>query len=97
MFKPKYRNLIPKENDPQKNKDKSTYFESYDIGNYENKIKLFIKSIHTEKSNYDAYGNFLYSIQNNSHFEIDTEIDFSQSQNIRTQEKDAYNLGRPLA
>ena len=86
MFKPKYRNLIPQENDPQKNRDKSTYFESYDIGSYENKINLVIKSIHTEKSNYDVYGNFLYSIQNNSHFEIDAEIDFAQSQNIRTQE-----------
>ena len=42
MFKPKFRNLIPKESDPQKNKDKSTYFETYDIGNYENKIKLLI-------------------------------------------------------
>ena len=96
MFKPKFRNLIPKESDPQKNKDKSTYFETYDIGNYENKIKLLIKSIHTEKSNYDVYGNFLYSIQNNSHFEIDSEIDFSESRNIRTQEKDAYQPNKKI-
>ena len=96
MFKQKYRNIIPNETDPQKNKDKSSYCESYDVGGFENKVKLIIRSIHTEKSNYEVHGTFLYQIQNSSHFQIDAELDFSNSLHIRTQEKNTFEPNKKL-
>ncbi len=96
MFKQKYRNIIPNETDPQKNKDKSSYCESYDVGGLDNKVKLIIRSIHTEKSNYEVHGTFLYQIQNTSHFQIDAELDFSNSLHIRTQEKNTFEPNKKL-
>jgi hypothetical protein len=96
MFKQKYRNIIPKEGDPEKSKDKSSYCESYEIGGFENKVKLIIRSIHTEKSNYEVHGTFLYQIQNSSHFEIDAELDFSNSLHIRTQEKNTFEPNKKI-
>ena len=96
MFKQKYRNIIPNETDPKKNKDKSSYCESYDVGGFENKVKLIIRSIHTEKSNYEVHGTFLYQIQNSSHFQIDAELDFSNSLHIRTQEKNTFEPNKKL-
>ena len=68
MLRPKYRNIIPNESEEKKNKDKSSYSEIYDIGGLDSKAKLIIKSLHTEKSNFEIHGNFLYQINNCSHF-----------------------------
>ena len=96
MLRPKYRNIIPNESEEKKNKDKSTYSEIYEIGGLDSKAKLIIKSLHTEKSNFEIHGNFLYQINNCSHFEIDSELDFSKSSNYRTQEKNAFEPNKTL-
>ena len=96
MLRPKYRNIIPNESEEKKNKDKSSYSEVYDIGGLDSKAKLIIKSLYTEKSNFEIHGNFLYQIKNGSHFEIDSELDFSQSSNYRTQEKNAFEPNKTL-
>ena len=96
MLRPKYRNIIPSELEEKKNKDKSAYCEVYDIGGMESKAKFIIKSLYTEKSHFEIHGNFLYQIKNCSHFEIDSEIDFSKSSNYRTQEKNAFEPNKTL-
>ena len=96
MLKPKYRNIIPNESEEKKNKDKSAYCETYDIGGMNNKVRLVIKSLYTEKSNFDIHGNFLYQIKNNSHFEIESELDFSKSSHYRTQEKNTFEPNKTL-
>ena len=92
----KYRNIIPNESEEIKNKDKSAYCETYDIGGMENKVKLVIKSLYTEKSNFEIHGNFLYQIKNCSHFEIESELDFSKSSHYRTQEKNTFEPNKTL-
>ena len=96
MLRPKYRNIIPNESEEKKNKDKSSYSEVYDVGGLDSKAKLIIKSLYTEKSNFEIHGNFLYQIKNCSHFEIDSELDFSKSSNYRTQEKNAFEPNKTL-
>ena len=96
MLKPKYRNIIPNESEEKKNKDKSAYCETYDIGGMNNKVRLVIKSLYTEKSNFDIHGNFLYQIKNNSHFEIESELDFSKSSHYRTQEKNTFEPNKTI-
>ena len=96
MLRPKYRNIIPNESEEKKNKDKSAYCETYDIGGMNNKVRLVIKSLYTEKSNFDIHGNFLYQIKNNSHFEIESELDFSKSSHYRTQEKNTFEPNKTL-
>ena len=96
MLRPKYRNIIPSESEMKKNKDKSAYCEIYDIGGMDSKAKFIIKSLYTEKSHFEIHGNFLYQIKNCSHFEIDSEIDFSKSSNYRTQEKNAFEPNKTL-
>ena len=96
MLRPKYRNIIPSESEERKNKDTSSYCEIYDIGGMDSKSKLIIKSLYTEKSNFEIHGNFLYQIKNFSHFEIDSELDFSKSSNYRTQEKNAFEPNKTL-
>ena len=96
MIRPKYRNIIPNESEEKQNKDKSSYCEVYDIGGMDSKAKLLIKSLYTEKSNFEIHGNFLYQIKNFSHFEIDSELDFSKSSNYRTQEKNAFEPNKTL-
>ena len=96
MLRPKYRNIIPNESEEKKNKDKSAYCETYDIGGMNNKIRLVIKSLYTEKSNFDIHGNFLYQIKNSSHFEIESELDFSKSSHYRTQEKNTFEPNKTL-
>ena len=96
MWRPKYRNIIPNESEEKKNKDTSSYCEVYDIGGLDSKAKLIIKSLYTEKSNFEIHGNFLYQIKNCSHFEIDSEIDFSKSSKYRTQEKNAFEPNKTL-
>lgn len=92
----KYRNIIPNESEEKKNKDKSAYCETYDIGGMDNKVKLVIKSLYTEKSNFEIHGNFLYQIKNCSHFEIESELDFSKSSHYRTQEKNTFEPNKTL-
>ena len=96
MLRPKYRNIIPNELEEKKNKDKSAYCEIYDVGGLDSKAKLLIKSLYTEKSNFEIHGNFLYQIKNCSHFEIDSELDFSKSSNYRTQEKNVFEPNKTL-
>ena len=96
MLRPKYRKIIPSESEEKKNKDTSSYCEIYDIGGMDSKSKLIIKSLYTEKSNFEIHGNFLYQIKNFSHFEIDSKIDFSKSTNYRTQEKNAFEPNKTL-
>ena len=96
MLKPKYRNIIPNESEEKKNKDKSAYCEIYDIGGMNNKVQLVIKSLYTEKSNFEIHGNFLYQIKNCSHFEIESELDFSKSAHCRTQEKNTFEPNKKL-
>ena len=96
MLRSKYRNIIPNESEEKKNKDKSAYCETYDIGGMNNKVRLVIKSLYTEKSNFDIHGNFLYQIKNNSHFEIESELDFSKSSHYRTQEKNTFEPNKTL-
>ena len=96
MLRPKYRNIIPNESEEKENKDKSAYCEVYDVGGLDSKAKLIIKSLYTEKSNFEIHGNFLYQIKNCSHFEIDSELDFSKSSNYRTQEKNAFEPNKTL-
>ena len=96
MIRPKYRNIIPNESEEKKNKDKSAYCETYDIGGMDNKVKLVIKSLYTEKSNFEIHGNFLYQIKNCSHFEIESELDFSKSSHYRTQEKNTFEPNKTL-
>ena len=96
MLRPKYRNIIPNESEEKKNIDKSSYSEVYDIGGMDSKAKFIIKSLHTEKSNFEIHGSFLYQINNCSHFEIDSELDFSKSSNFRTQEKNAFEPNKTL-
>ena len=40
MIRPKYRNIIPNEQDEKKSKDKSTYSETYEIGGMDSKVKF---------------------------------------------------------
>ena len=87
MFKKKYRSIIPNEADPLKNKDKNTYSESYDINGFDDKVKFEIKLLHTERSNYDVSGNYSYQVKNNSHYDIEAELDFCNSLHFRTMEK----------
>ena len=87
MFKTKYRSIIPNETDPLKNKDKITYSESYDINGFDDKVKFEIKLLHTEISNYDVSGNYSYQVKNNSHYDIEAELDFCNSLHFRTMEK----------
>ena len=96
MLRQKYRNIIPNESEEKKNKDKSAYCETYDIGGMNNKVRLVIKSLYTEKSNFDIHGNFLYQIKNASHFEIESELDFSNSSHYRTQEKNTFEPNKTL-
>ena len=96
MLRPKYRNIIPNESEEKKNKDKSAYCETYDIGGMNNKVRLVIKSLYTEKSNFEIHGNFLYQIKNCSHFEIESELDFSKSSHYRTQEKNTFEPNKTL-
>ena len=96
MLRAKYRNIIPNESEEKKNKDKSAYCETYDIGGMNNKVRLVIKSLYTEKSNFDIHGNFLYQIKNGSHFEIESELDFSKSSHYRTQEKNTFEPNKTL-
>ena len=87
MFKKKYRSLIPNETDPLKNKEKNTYSESYDINGFDDKVKFEIKLLRTEISNYDVSGNYAYQIKNNSHYDIEAELDFCNSLHFRTSDK----------
>lgn len=87
MFKKKYRSLIPNETDPLKSKEKNTYSESYDINGFDDKVKFEIKLLRTEISNYDVSGNYAYQIKNNSHYDIEAELDFCNSLHFRTTEK----------
>ena len=87
MFKEKYRSIIPNEIDPLRNKDKTTYTESYDISGFDNKVKFEIKLLRAQKSNYDVSGNYLYQIKNSSHYDIEAELDFCNSLHFRTMEK----------
>ena len=87
MFKKKYRSIIPNETDPLKNKDKTTYSESYDINGFDDKVKFEIKLLHTERANYEVSGNYSYQIKNNSHYNIEAELDFCNSLHYRTKEK----------
>ena len=96
MIRPKYRNIIPNEQDEKKSKDKSTYSETYEIGGMDSKVKFIIKSLYTEKSTFEIHGNFLYQIKNASHFEIESELNFSESSHIRTQEKDTFEPNKKI-
>ena len=87
MFKKKYRSIIPNETDPLKNKDKSTYSESYDINGFDDKVKFEIKLLHTERASYEVSGNYSYQVKNNSHYNIEAELDFCNSLHYRTMEK----------
>ena len=87
MFKKKYRSLIPNETDPLKSKEKNTYSESYDINGFDDKVKFEIKLLRTEISNYDVSGNYAYQIKNNSHYDIEAELDFCNSLHFRTNDK----------
>ena len=87
MFKKKYRSLIPNETNPLKTKEKNTYSESYDINGFDDKVKFEIKLLRTEISNYDVSGNYAYQIKNNSHYDIEAELDFCNSLHFRTNDK----------
>ena len=62
MLRQKYRNIIPNESEEKKNKDKSAYCETYDIGGMNNKVRLVIKSLYTEKSNFDIAKSKIFEI-----------------------------------
>ena len=99
MFKKKYRSIIPNEADPLKNKDRNTYSESYDINGFDDKVKFEIKLLHTEIANYDVSGNYSYQIKNNSHYDIEAELDFCDSVHFRTMEKrnkDINNINKSV-
>ena len=96
MFKEKYRSIIPNEIDPLRNKEKTTYSESYDIAGFDNKVKFEIKLLRAEKSNYDVSGNYLYQIKNSSHFDIEAELDFCNSLHFRTIEKNSQDANKTL-
>ena len=91
MFKKKYRSIIPNETDPLKNKDKNTYSESYDINGFDDKVKFEVKLLHTERANYDVSGNYSYQIKNNSHYDIEAELDFCNSLHYRSMERRNLN------
>ena len=96
MFKEKYRSIIPNEIDPLRNKEKTTYTESYDINGFDNKVKFEIKLLRAQKSNYDVSGNYLYQIKNSSHFDIETELDFCNSLHFRTIEKNSQEPNKTV-
>ena len=96
MFKEKYRSIIPNEIDPLRNKEKTTYSESYDINGFDNKVKFEIKLLRAEKSNYDVSGNYLYQIKNSSHFDIEAELNFCNSLHFRTLEKNNHDANKTL-
>ena len=96
MFKKKYRSIIPNETDPLKNKDKNTYSESYDINGFDDKVKFEIKLLHTEIANYDVSGNYSYQIKNNSHYDIEAELDFCDSVHFRTMEKRNKDINKSV-
>ena len=96
MFKKKYRSIIPNETDPLKNKDKNTYSESYDINGFDDKVKFEIKLLHTERSNYDVSGNYSYQVKNNSHYDIEAELDFCNSLHYRTMERRSKDINKSI-
>ena len=96
MFKDKYRSIIPNEVDPLRNKEKTTYSESYDINGFDNKVKFEIKLLRAEKSNYDVSGNYLYQIKNSSHFDIEAELNFCNSLHFRTLEKNTQDPNKTV-
>ena len=96
MFKKKYRSIIPNETDPLKNKDKNTYSETYDINGFDDKVKFEIKLLHTERSNYDVSGNYSYQVKNNSHYDIEAELDFCNSLHYRTMERRSKDINKSI-
>ena len=96
MFKKKYRSIIPNETDSLKNKEKTTYSESYDIGGFDDKVKFEIKLLHTERADYDVSGNYSYLIKNNSHYDIEAELDFCNSLHYRAMERRNKDINKSV-
>jgi len=69
-------NPVEKEKD---NRLKKQRFESYTI---DHGINLIILNAKVEKAKKNIFGNFLYKIDNNSHYEVKATLDFSNSEFI---------------
>ena len=69
--------LIAKKDNPvQKNKKQKIQYENYKITKG---ISLKIINAKVEKAKVDIYGNFIYKVDNESHYEVGVEMDFSNS------------------
>ncbi len=80
--RPKSFSQKKKENQANVNLD-IIQFEGYEIVK---DVNLKIINTKVEKARFDIYGNYVYKIENNSHYVIDAEIDLNQSKEIKPKQ-----------
>jgi hypothetical protein len=67
----------------KKNNQKKIHFENFEIGKG---ISLKIINVKVEKAKIDIHGNYIFKIDNESHYEVGVELDFTGSSQIFTRD-----------
>lgn len=88
--KNRIRSLTAKKNKILKKQNKKQLnFENYEVTRG---ISLKIINTNVEKAKADIHGNYVYKVDNDSHYEIDCEIDYTGSSDIKARDAVEDNL-----